>query len=115
MKLRGVAAVILLAWAPPARADPVDDIIAEQMAASHLPGVAVAIVEDGRVTKLAGYGRANLEWPARVDPDTRFQLASATKLLTAILLMREVERGRLSLDDPLSKFFAGAPESWSRI
>ena len=49
------------------------------------------------------------------DPDTRFQLASATKLLTGILLMRAVEQGRLSLEKPISTFFPGAPESWSRI
>ena len=110
-----VIALAAAALAAPAAADPVDDIIAEQMAVSHLPGVAVAIVDNGRVTKLSGYGDANLEWPARVDPDTRFQLASATKLFTAILLMKQVERGLLSLDDPLSKHFPGAPESWSRI
>jgi len=99
----------------PSCADPVDDVIVDQMQASHLPGAAVAIVDNGRVTKLAGYGDANLEWPAKVDPDTRFQIASATKMFTGILLMRQVERGHLSLDDPLSKYFADAPASWSNI
>lgn len=98
-----------------ARADPVDDVIADQMQASHLPGVAVAIVDKGRVTKLAGFGDASLEWPAKVDADTRFQLASATKLFTGVLLMRLVEQGRLSLDDPLTRHFAGAPDSWAGI
>jgi CubicO group peptidase (beta-lactamase class C family) len=42
-------------------------------------------------------------------------LASATKLLSAILLMRLVEQGRLSLDDPIARFFDGAPASWSTI
>ena len=101
--------------AAPAKTDQIDAIVTEQMKVSHLPGVAVAIVDNGRVTKLATYGNANLEWPAKVDPDTRFQLASATKLFTGILLMRAVEQGRLSLDDPISNFFPGAPESWSRI
>ena len=100
--------------AAPAETDQIDDIVTEQMKVSHLPGVAVAIVDHGRVTKLATYGEANLEWPAKVDPDTRFQLASATKLFTGILLMRAVEQGRLSLDDPISTFFP-APESWSGV
>jgi CubicO group peptidase (beta-lactamase class C family) len=107
--------VAALFAAVPATTDRIDDIIIEQMKVSHLPGVAVAIVDHGRVTKLATYGEANLEWPAKVDPETRFQLASATKLFTGILLMRAVEQGRLSLDDPISNFFPGAPESWSRI
>jgi CubicO group peptidase (beta-lactamase class C family) len=105
----------MLLAAAPAKTDRIDDIVTEQMKVSHVPGVAVAIVDNGRVTKLASYGDANLEWPARVDPDTRFQLASATKLFTGLLLMRTVEQGRLSLDDPISNFFSGAPESWSRI
>ena len=110
-----LVSLALMLVATPAVADPVDDIIREQMQVSHLPGVAIAIVDNGRVTKLAGYGEANLEWPAMVDADTRFQLASATKLFTAILLMRSVEQGKLSLDDPISRFFPDAPESWSRI
>ena len=107
--------VAVLFAAVPAKTDQIDDIVTEQMKVSHLPGVAVAIVDNGRVTKLATYGEANLEWPTKVEPDTRFQLASATKLFTGILLMRAVEQGRLSLDDPISNFFPGAPESWSRI
>lgn len=115
-KLKTLAIALSLIAAPPlARGDAIDAIVADQMSASQLPGVAVAVVDNGKVTKLAGYGDANLEWPAKVDVHTRFQLASATKLFTGILLMREVEQGRLSLDDPISKFFPGAPDSWSRI
>lgn len=99
----------------PAQADPIDDIVLEQMAASHLPGVAVAVIDKGRITKLASYGQANIEWSQQVDPDTRFQLASATKPFTAIVLMRQIEQGHLQLDDPIAKFFSSAPDSWSRI
>jgi CubicO group peptidase (beta-lactamase class C family) len=115
MKLQVACALALMALGAPAFGDPIDDIIADQMKASHLPGVAVAIVDRGKVTKLATYGNGNLEWPAKVDAHTRFQIASATKLFTGILLMRQVEQGKLSLDDPIAKFFPGAPESWSRI
>ena len=65
--LLSLAAAALFAAAP-ARTDQIDDIVIEQMKVSHLPGVAVAIVDSGRVTKLATDGEANLEWPARVDP-----------------------------------------------
>lgn len=115
MKSPIFAGLILLATPQAALCDVVDDVVVEQMKVSKLPGVAVAIIDDGTVTKLAGYGDANLEWPAKVDVDTRFQLASATKIFTGILLMRSVEQGRVSLDDPISKFFPGAPVSWSKI
>lgn len=108
-------AIALLVCAITARADPIDDIVRAAMARSHIPGAAVAVVERGRVVKLAAYGTANLEWQAPVDVDTKFQLASATKIFTGIALMRLVERGVLSLDDPLTKFFPDAPASWKAV
>jgi CubicO group peptidase (beta-lactamase class C family) len=108
-------AITLLLCASASRADPIDDVVRDALARSHIPGAAVAVVERGRIVKLAAYGMANLEWQAAVDVDTAFQLASATKIFTGIALMRLVEHGRLSLDDPLTKFFADAPASWKSI
>ena len=108
-------AITLLLCASASRADPIDDVVRDALARSHIPGAAVAVVERGRIVKLAAYGMANLEWQAAVDVDTAFQLASATKIFTGIALMRLVEHGRLSLDDPLTKFFADAPASWKAI
>jgi CubicO group peptidase (beta-lactamase class C family) len=110
-----LAALAVLSIASPALADPVDDTIRAQMERSHIPGAAVAVVERGKVVKLAGYGLANLEWDAAVDPDTTFQIASATKLFTGLVLMRMVERGELSLADPLTRFFPEGPESWRGV
>lgn len=109
------AALTLTLAGSPALADPVDDLVETYRAASHIPGVAVAVIEDGRITKLAGYGAANLEWDSPVTPDTRFQTASASKIFAGVVLMRMVEQGALSLDDPLTKFFDGAPETWRSI
>jgi CubicO group peptidase (beta-lactamase class C family) len=110
-----LACAAVVVGAPPAAADPVDDIVGSQMAISHIPGAAVAIVDRGRVVKIASYGMANLEWSAPVGPDTRFQLASATKIFTGVLLMKLVEEGKLSLDDPLTRWFPEAPAAWSEI
>lgn len=104
-----------IAVASPAFADPVDDLMARQMARSHIPGAAVAVVQDGKVVKLSAYGTANLEWGGKTDPDTSFQIASATKLFTGIILMRLVERGDLALGDPLTKYFPEAPPAWAGV
>ena len=108
-------ALALLACTAAARADPIDDTVRDAMARSHIPGAAVAVIERGHIIKLAAYGMANLEWQAPVDTDTKFQLASATKIFTGIALVRLVERGALSLDDPLTKFFPDAPAAWKTI
>lgn len=105
----------LLLGAATARADAIDERIERMLARGHVPGAAIAVVEDGRIRKLAVYGKANLEWDIAVDERTSFQLASATKVFTGIALMRLVEQGRLSLDDPLTRFFPDAPRAWSRI
>lgn len=115
MRLVVLTLAAALSVAAPAFADPVDDVIEAQMARSHIPGAAVAVVEHGKVVKLRGYGKANLEWDTAVDSDTTFQIASATKLFTGIVLMRLVERGALSLDDPLTKYYPDGPESWRGI
>jgi CubicO group peptidase (beta-lactamase class C family) len=98
-----------------AAADPIDDYMSRQMERGHIPGAAIAIVENGKVSTARAYGLANLEWNIPVDGDTAFQLASATKLFTGAVLMRLVEREQISLDGPISSFFEDAPESWRKI
>ena len=105
----------LFLWTGGAVADPVDDIVQGYMQAAHIPGAAVAVIDDGRLVKLEGYGQANLEWDTPVTPDTPFQTASASKVVAGVVLMRLVEQGTLSLDAPISTFFEGAPESWRTI
>lgn len=114
-----VLAVILGVSSAPALAAPAPDridlIVRRQMELNQIPGVAVAVVDRGHIVKIAAYGTANLEWDAPVGLDTRFQLASVTKMVTGILLMRLVEQKKLGLDDPLTRWFPNAPASWSKI
>ncbi len=110
-----MAAALLAGVAAGAHADRVDDYIARQMAINHVPGAAVAIVRDGKIVKMKGYGQANLEWRQPVTADTAFQLASSTKPLTGMLMMRLQEEGKLKLTDSLAKYIADAPESWRAI
>jgi CubicO group peptidase (beta-lactamase class C family) len=115
MSVRFIVLMCAALLASPAAADPVDDVVGRYMDASHIPGVAVAVLRDGQVIKLAGYGRANLEWDSPVTPDTPFQTASASKIFAGVVLMRLVEQGLVGLDDPISRYFDGAPESWNGI
>lgn len=105
----------MLLVAGSAQADRVDDYIARQMALNHVPGVAVAVVRDGKIVKMKGYGQANLEWRQPVTADTAFQLASSTKPFTGMLVMRLQEEGKLRLSDSLAKYIADAPDSWRAV
>ncbi|HEY5800943.1 MAG TPA: serine hydrolase domain-containing protein, partial [Burkholderiaceae bacterium] len=116
-KQMGMAALsaAVLAWPAAVRADAIDDYVQAQMALNHIPGLAVAVVRDGKIEKLRGYGYANLEWQQPVTPDSAFQLASSTKPLTGLLLMRLAGLGKLDLDAPVKRYLPDAPASWDDV
>jgi CubicO group peptidase (beta-lactamase class C family) len=74
-----------------------------------LPGLAVAVRKDKEVVHMNCYGYANLETRAKITPDTVFDLGSLSKQFTAIAILDLVNRNKLDLNDPLSKFFKGFP------
>jgi CubicO group peptidase (beta-lactamase class C family) len=72
--------------------------LADRMRAYSVPGVSVAVVHDGRLDWARGWGVRDTESCAPVTPDTDFQAASISKLVTAVAALRLVERGKLDLD-----------------
>jgi CubicO group peptidase (beta-lactamase class C family) len=96
-------------------ADPVDDYVAAVMQEERIPGLAVLVVEGGKVTKMQGYGFANLEHQVAVTADTIFQSGSVGKQFTAMAVLQLAEAGRLAIDDPLARHFPGGPAAWHRI
>jgi D-alanyl-D-alanine carboxypeptidase len=98
---------LLLAQQPAAPLDTarIDSIVAAGMAARHLVGVSVGIMENGRIVFAKGYGTANLATGARVDTTTRFAIGSVTKQFTCAIILQLAAEGRLSLDDPVAKYF----------
>ena len=82
-----------------------DGWMAEAMARGHVPGATLAVVQNGQVILKKGYGFADLEAGKRVDPDrSLFRIGSISKTFTWILLMREVEAGRIRLDGPVNLY-----------
>lgn len=82
--------------------------LAERMALHKVPGLSVAIINDGRVVEAAGFGLADAATGAQVSPETLFQACSMSKPLAALAVMRAVERGQLSLDAPVNRYL----KSW---
>jgi CubicO group peptidase (beta-lactamase class C family) len=84
----------------PALERAVEDAARQAMAGATVPGLAVALVDDGRVGWARGYGLADRSTRVPVTPATRFQAASVSKPVTAWGVLRLVERGRIGLDEP---------------
>ncbi len=93
----------------------IDSFVRAEMARQNVPGVAIGIVRHGTVFLAKGYGFANLEHQVPVGPETLFQSGSVGKQFTAMAVMLQVEAGKLTLADPLTKFFPDAPAAWQAI
>lgn len=101
--------------AGPVRADALDDAIQREMQRRQVPGVAVAVVKDGRIVREGAYGLANVEHGVPVTLDTMFQSASVGKTFTAALVMLLEKEGKLKLDDPVSRHLDNTPGAWAGI
>jgi CubicO group peptidase (beta-lactamase class C family) len=85
------------------------------MQRKHIPAVAIAVVKDGKLVKTKGYGISNVELNAPATPETVFKIGSVSKPIIAIGIMMLVEEGKLGLDDKVSKYLDGVPETWKDI
>ena len=78
-----------------ARLKTIADFVEAMRKQYDVPGVAIGIVEDGKVVMSRGFGVRELGKPAPVDGDTRFMIASNTKALTTLMLAKLVDAGKL--------------------
>jgi CubicO group peptidase (beta-lactamase class C family) len=75
-----------------------------------IPGMSAAIVKNGELIWAHGFGYADLENQVPATPDTPYELASVTKTSAAVVVMQLVQEGKLSLDDPVSRYGVLVPE-----
>lgn len=119
---RSLLAVLMLAQSSSARpvsrppvSRRVDAYVQAQMAKRKIPGLAVAVVRDGKILKLKGYGLLSVELGLAASEQSVFQIYSTTKIFTGIAIMKLVEDGQLSLDRPVTDIIANLPPEWKMI
>ena len=93
----------------------VDKYVQDSIRQQRIPGLALAVMRDGKIIKAQGYGLSNIELNVPVSPQTVFQSGSVGKQFTATGIMMLVEEGKVGLDDKITKYFPGAPESWNKF
>jgi D-alanyl-D-alanine carboxypeptidase len=93
----------------------IDRFIAEEMESRHIPGLALAIVVDGRIRYAKGYGLADRERGEPVRADTPFLVASITKMFTATATMLLVQDGKLRLEAPIGEYLGDLPVPWRAV
>ncbi len=79
------------------------------MRQERIPGVGIALIRDGQVGWTEGFGVANTLTRRPVTPETLFEVASNSKVVSAYIALRLVDQGLLSLDEPLNSYLS---EPW---
>ena len=113
------ALILLAATIPPPRfTDPdratklatafpqIERIFTDAVARLHVPGAVFGVIIDGQLAFVKTAGLRDVAAQAPVTTDTRFRIASMTKGFTAMAILKLRDAGRLSLDDPVSKYVA---------
>ena len=95
-----------------AQADSIDVFINKEMQKRKIPGLQLAIVQNGQIIKAGNYGYANLQDSIPVSDRTVFTINSITKAFVGIAIMQLAEEGKLSLTAPVSTYLADLPEAW---
>ena len=88
----------------------IEAAVSQFMASTHVPGVSVAVVEDGEYQWGSGFGFADLENNVPASEHTLYRLGSISKSLTATGAMQLWEREQLDLDAPVQKYCSSFPQ-----
>ena len=89
--------------AAPAQTYDLEADVKRSLKTFDVPGMAIAIVKDGKVVAARGFGVRKLGEPVPVDGKTLFEIASNSKVFTAVALAMLVDEGKLAWDDPVTK------------
>ncbi|MGB7295780.1 MAG: serine hydrolase domain-containing protein, partial [Candidatus Aminicenantales bacterium] len=93
----------------------VDSFVQAEMNRQKIPGLALAVMRDGKILNARGYGLSNVELNVPVTPESIFQSGSVGKQFTATAVMMLVEEGRIGLNDKITRYFPEAPKAWDTI
>jgi CubicO group peptidase (beta-lactamase class C family) len=108
-----VAAVLVALSAAFLAADETTDKVDKLFASwdkTTSPGVALAVVRDGRIIYKRGYGMAKIEDGIVMTPDKIFDIGSVSKQFTATCVVMLVRQGKVSLDDNIRKYIPELPD-----
>jgi CubicO group peptidase (beta-lactamase class C family) len=94
----------------PEKIKQIEQLISSEMSKQSIAGLSVAVVTDNQLRWSAGYGFADVENFVPAKAATVYRLASVSKPITAVALMRLVEQGKIDLDAPVQKYCPAFPQ-----
>jgi len=110
--LAAVAQSASAAPIPPETLAKIDKIFGDWRLASHVPGLAYGIVEDGQLVAVKGLGVQDVATGTPVGADSLFRIASMSKAFTALAILKLRDEGKVRLDDP-AELYVPEMKGWT--
>jgi D-alanyl-D-alanine carboxypeptidase len=89
----------------------IDEAAQQVLKTTGVPSASIAVVQDGKIGYLQAYGSAKLDPQTAATPTMRYSIGSISKQFTAAAILMLAEEGKLSLDDPVSKYVSGLTDA----
>lgn len=93
----------------------IDAIIKREMSERKIPGLQIAVVQNGKIILKKSYGMASIQNNIPVTDTTIFPINSCTKVFTGVAVMQLVEEGKIELSAPVSRYLSDLPEKWQSV
>ncbi|RUT68360.1 class A beta-lactamase-related serine hydrolase [Flavobacterium cupreum] len=93
----------------------IDQYISQIQERYEIPGISLAIVKNRKIIHRNNYGKASVEQNVAVSDKSIFRIYSLTKIIIATGVFQLIEQNKLSLEDFVSKYIQGLPNSWNSL
>ncbi len=93
----------------------IDQYLAEVVSKYNMPGISVAVIQNGKIIHRNNYGKANIEYDIPVSNQSIFRIYSLTKTIIVTGAFQLIEQNKLNLEDPISKYFQDLPAAWNSV
>ena len=93
----------------------VQSAVEAQILSKGIPSVSVAVMRDGKMLLQRAWGVADVDKAVQAEAATTYPIASVSKMFTAALVLKQVDRGRLSLNDSIAKHLPGLKAAFHPI
>lgn len=115
MKHTMIALLLLTSVLVNGQTDSTDLIVEKMMKTQKIVGLSLAVIKNGKAVVNKGYGLANVEHNIPVTAETVIRLGSVSKQFFTTAILKLAAEGKLTINDPVHKFFPDAPQAWAPI
>lgn len=93
----------------------IDQYVKKVIKINQIPGLALGVIKDDKVIFQQYYGTETLENDKKVDSNSMFRIYSTSKLMSNVAAFQLIEKGKLSLEDNISKYLNNLPKEWQEV